>query len=236
MPIQVLEGESIPEGIPELLADAHVVLLGYHAIPEQTAPDQAREEFGERATRKLEELAGGLENAGATVDTRLVFTHKAQTSIDRVGKETDSLAILVPNAPGDLERVLVALRGTVGSDRLARLVTGLFGESEVGLTLFHVVEEPETEADAETLLEGMVERLADGGVEESRIDSRIVSGGDPADVIAEAAEAHDVVVMGETDPTVVTYFFGMPAEKVAERFLGPVLVVQREAERSEASD
>lgn len=42
--------------------------------------------------------------------------------------------------------------------------------------------------------------------------------------------------MGESDPGVVTFFFGMPAEQVADRFLGPVLVVQREAEGSDPSD
>jgi len=45
VPIRVLEGESIPEGVPELLADAHVVLLGYHVVPDQTATGQARMQF-----------------------------------------------------------------------------------------------------------------------------------------------------------------------------------------------
>ncbi|MFW6384989.1 MAG: universal stress protein, partial [Halodesulfurarchaeum sp.] len=40
VPIRVLEGESIPEGVPELLANAHVVLLGYHVVPDQTAAGQ----------------------------------------------------------------------------------------------------------------------------------------------------------------------------------------------------
>jgi len=48
------------------------------------------------------------------------------------------------------------------------------------------------------------------------------------DAITARGETHDAVVMGETDPSVTTFVFGMPSEQIAERFLGPVLVVQRE--------
>ena len=228
VPVKILAGESIPEGVPDLLANAHVVLLGYHVIPEQTAAGQARIQFEDRADAKLEEFGETLSDAGATVEDRLVFTHDGQTTIDRINKETDCLAILVPNGMGDLDDVLVAVRGTVGSDRLSRLVTGLFADADVGITLFHVAEERESDADATTLLEGLTERLADGGIDEARIDTRVARDVDPADAIAEAAGDYDAVVMGETDPSVATYFFGMPADQVAERFLGPVLVVQRE--------
>jgi len=227
LPIRILEGESVPEGVPELLANAHVVLLGYHVIPEQTAAGQARIQFEDRADAKLEELGETLADAGATVEDRLVFTHDGQTTIDRVNKEVDALAILVPNAVGDVEDVLVAVRGTVGSDRLARLVAGLFGDRDLGVTLFHVPEAGESDADATTLFEGLIERLVDSGLEESRIETQVSRDADPAEAIAGAAADFDAVVMGETDPTVVTYFFGMPADQVAERFLGPVLVVQR---------
>jgi len=227
LPIKILEGESVPEGVPELLANAHVVLLGYHVIPEQTAAGQARIQFEDRADAKLEELGETLADAGATVEDRLVFTHDGQTTIDRVNKEVDALAILVPNAVADIEDVLVAVRGTVGSDRLARLVAGLFGDRDLGVTLFHVPEAGESDADAATLFEGLIERLVDRGLEESRIETQVSRDADPAEAIAEAAADFDAVVMGETDPTVVTYFFGMPADQVAERFLGPVLVVQR---------
>ena len=55
VPIRVLEGESIADGVPELLADAHVVLLGYHVIPDQTAPGQAQMQFEERANVRLDQ-------------------------------------------------------------------------------------------------------------------------------------------------------------------------------------
>lgn len=228
VPIRVLEGESVPEGVPDLLAHAHVVLLGYHVIPEQTAPGQAQMQFEERATERLDEYEAMFEEAGATVERRLVFTHDGQKTIDRTTTEHDCLAALVPNATGPVEDVLVAVRGAVGIDRLARVVTGLFGGTDASVTLYHVAEQDETDEDVETLLDGMVGRLEDQGVDASRIETRIERDQESLDAIVDAADAFDVVVMGESDPSLATFVFGMPADQVADRFLGPVLVVQRE--------
>ncbi|MFC7173601.1 universal stress protein [Haloplanus litoreus] len=228
VPLRVLEGESVPEGVPELLAEANVVLLGYHVIPEQTAPGQAQMQFEERATERLDEYQAMFEEAGATVERRLVFTHVAQKTIDRMTTEHDCLAALVPNATGPVEDVLVAVRGAVGIDRLARVVAGLFGEMDVSVTLYHVAEPDETDEDVGTLLEGMVNRLEDQGMDASRIETRVDRDQEALDAIVDAADAFDVVVMGESDPSLATFVFGMPADQVADRFLGPVLVVQRE--------
>lgn len=227
VPIRILEGESLPDGIPELLSNAEVVLLGYHEIPEQTAPGQARLQFEERATRNLDKLTVLLEQAGASVRHHLVFTHDEEKTIDRIATEENCLATLVPSAVGTLEHVLVAVRGTVGTDRLTRLVTGLFAESDVEVELFHVAEAGEADADVQTLLDGLTDRFVENGIDESRIASRSARDVDPTDAIADAAVDVDVIVMGESDPTLSTLVFGLPTEQVAERFLGPVLVVRR---------
>jgi len=228
VPIRVLEGESVPEGVPGLLANAHVVLLGYHVIPEQTAPGQAQMQFEDRATDRLDEYETIFEKAGATVERRLVFTHDGQKTIDRMTTEHDCLAALVPNATGPIEDVLVAVRGAVGIDRLARVVAGLFGGTEASVTLYHVAEDDETDEDVGTLLDGLVERLKDLGMDTSTIETRVDRDRGALDAIVEAAEEFDTVVMGESDPSLTTFVFGLPADQVADRFLGPVLVVQRE--------
>lgn len=228
VPIRVLEGQSVPEGVPELLANAHVVLLGYHVIPEQTAPGQAKMQFEERATHRLDEYEAIFEEAGATVERRLVFTHDGQKTIDRTIAEHDCVAVLVPNATGDVGDVLVAVRGTVGLDRLARVVAGAFGEMDTSVTLYHVASPEETDEDVGTLLDGLVDRLGDLGMDASTIETRIERDREPLGAIVDAADSFDAVVMGESDPSLTTFVFGMPADQVANRFLGPVLVVQRE--------
>lgn len=233
VPLRVLERESVPEGVPELLADAHVVLLGYHVVPEQTAPGQAQMQFEERATNRLDEYEAIFEEAGATVERRLVFTREAQKTINRTIVEHDCLAVLVPNATGAVEDVLVAVRGTIGVDRLARVVAGVFGETDVSVTLYHVAEKKETDEDIGMLLDGMRERLGELGFDTSRVETQVAREQRALDAIVDVAEDYDVVVMGETDPSLATFVFGMPADQVADRFLGPVLVVQREPETEE---
>lgn len=228
VPVRVLEGESLPDGIPELLGNTHVVLLGYHVVPEQTAPGQMQMQFEERAQNRLDELEELLELAGATVETQLVFTQNGQKTIDRMIYEHGCLAVLDPGAVGVIEDVLVPIRGTVGLDRIARVVSELFADTDAEVTLYHITEEGESTEDARTLLDGLVARLAEHGIDPKRITLTIRQGGKPLDSITETAELFDVVVIGESDPSIATFVFGMAADKVADRFLGPVFVVQRE--------
>lgn len=236
IPVRVLEGESIPEGVPELLENAHVVLLGYHVVPDQTATDQARSQFEEQATRRLEDLTAILEESDATVESQLVFTHDGQQTIDRVTAEHDCLAVLIPNATGPIRDVLVAVRGVVGIDRFVRLVSGLFAGTDIDVTLYHVAGEGETDEDVETLLDGISSRLTEEGMSPESIETEISRGDDAQGLIVDAADSYDAVVMGESDPSVTTFLFGMTADQVAKQFLGPVFVLQHEIPDDDEAD
>lgn len=228
VPVRVLEGEGVPEGTPELLANAHVVVLGYHVLPEQTAPGQARMQFEERANQRLSKFRSMFESAGATVESDLVFTQNKQQTFDRKIREHDCLAVLVPSATAPPEDVLVAVRGTVGVDRIARVVAGLFADSDVDVTLYHLAGEDASDEDAEIMLESVADRLVELGMGEEAVDTRIERKKRPRKAIIEAATNYDAIVMGETSTSFATFVFGMAADEVAEQFLGPVLVVQRE--------
>jgi nucleotide-binding universal stress UspA family protein len=185
VPIRVLEGESFPEGTAKLLSNARVLLLGYHVVPEQTAPGQVRMQFETKAATRLEELETLLESAGAAVETRLVFTRNGQKTIDRMVYEHDCLAVLDPEAIGELEDVLVPIRGTIGLDRIARVVTGLFADTDADVTLYHVVEDDESNEDAQTLLEGLSARLASGGIDRRRMVLTVRHGDGALDAITD---------------------------------------------------
>ncbi|MDZ7731113.1 MAG: hypothetical protein U5K37_09610 [Natrialbaceae archaeon] len=127
VPIKVLKGEGIPEGTADMLAHAHVILLGYSVLPEQTPPGQAKMQFEERGERKLREIQSGLEGAGATVERRLVFTHDVPG-----GRSTGTIYEhgcigLVTEPVGSVDRVLVAVRGRRLSIGSVQTVSGLFG-------------------------------------------------------------------------------------------------------------
>lgn len=228
VPVRVLDGDGIPDGVPELLGNAHVVVLGYHVVPDQTAPGQARLQFEERATDRLAEFAAMFEAAGATVETELVFTHEEQQTIDRQLRDHACHAVLVANATKPPERALVAVRGTIGSSRIARVVAGLFADTDVAVTLYHLAADDESDTDAETMLGAVRDQLVDRGMDEATIDLEIGRADGPRAAIVDAATSYDVVVMGESEPSLATFVFGMAADDVADQFLGPVVVVQRD--------
>ena len=227
VPIEVLTGETLPDGVPELLANARVVLLGYHVLPEQTPPGQARLEFEDRAQRKLEAFQAAFEAAGAVVERHLVFTHSEQQTLDRKIYEYDCLAVLVPNACEPPEDVLVAIKGAVGLDRIVDLVAGLFADTDVTVTLYQGQSADQDPAEGRSLLDAAKMQLVRRGLDASTVECVIDDEPSGADRIAELGADYDAVVVGETDPSVVTFVFGMPSKQIADRFLGPVIVVQR---------
>ncbi|SDF18777.1 Nucleotide-binding universal stress protein, UspA family [Halorubrum xinjiangense] len=136
VPIAVLDGGSVSPGLISLLGAVDVTVLGYHVLPEQTPPDQARLQFEERATSALEDVSQEFAAAGGAADHRLVFTHDREQTIERVTDEVDADAFAVPGTTGDVDRLLVSLSGDVDADRVLSFVEALVGDRDIGVTLF----------------------------------------------------------------------------------------------------
>ena len=88
VPVAVLEGESVSPGLISLLGTVDVTVLGYHVLPEQTPPDQARLQFEERATSALEDISQEFRAAGGATDHRLVFTRDREQTMQRVAERS----------------------------------------------------------------------------------------------------------------------------------------------------
>jgi nucleotide-binding universal stress UspA family protein len=227
VPVEVLEGETVPDAVVDLLATLPVVVLGYHVLPEQTAPGQARMQFEEQAQESLDDLATAFREAGGNAETRLVFTHDEEQSLDRVAGETGCGAILVPNPAADVTRLLVPLRGEVDVARVTAFVSALIGDRNVAVTLLHVAEnEARVEAGRSMVGDGAA-RLRETGVPAGAITTEVAASGTPVQAIATAAADHDAVVMGESEPSLRSFLVGEESERVAARSLGPVVVVRR---------
>ncbi|MCU4741653.1 universal stress protein [Halobacteria archaeon AArc-m2/3/4] len=225
VPVDVLGGQSVPETIVETFASIPVVVLGYHEIPDQTVPDQARAEHEQQAQAELEELRTMFETAGCEVTTRLVFTHDRFKTFERVALELDCDAVLIPNPAPILERILVAIRGDTNVDYIARLVATVLAGTEIDVTLFHVASSDESRERGRELLETAASTLVEQGVERDRIDIEIVAGA-PTDAIFEAASDHDLIVAGESRPSIRRLIFRDRAERIAKRTVDPVLVIR----------
>lgn len=227
VPVAVLDGETVSGGLVNLLSTMDVTVLGYHVLPEQTPPDQARAQFGERATEALEDLGEEFRSAGGDADHRLVFTQDREQSIDRVADDVGAAAYGITGVTGDVEQLLVTLTGEVDVERIVDFVVELIGERAIGVTLFAAGESAE-----DGRLETAAETLGDAGIETQARRGE----GRPFDALIDAMPDHDAIVMGERAPSLSSLVFGAEAERVAAASVGPVLVVSSEDDQRESSE
>ena len=234
VPVDVLEGQSVPSTVVEAFASIPVVLLGYRELPDQTSPDQARDQYGDRVRAELEELRTVFEDAGCDVTTRLAFTHSRLKTFERVTLEESCDAVLLLNPAPILESVLVAIRSDVNVDHIARLLRTVLDDTDLEVTLLHVADEASREAGAD-LLETAHDALVAEGVDDDRIDSQVVDDGSPTTAILEAADDHDLLVLGESRPSIRRYVFRDRAERLAQETVDPVLVIRGEYLEAESA-
>ncbi len=227
VPIEILRGETISERLIETFASVPVVLLGYHEIPEQTAPEQARDQFEQQAQTKLDALVSAFEAAGGTVASRLVFTRNPLKSFERISAELDCDAVLLLNPAPVLERVLVPVRGDINSTHIATLVGAVLTSGDASVTLFHVLEADDERSTVDTLLAETAETLRENGVNGDRIEQTVVEADNALAAIGETAPAYDLVVIGESRPKIRDRIFGTPSKTLAAQTVSPVLIVRR---------
>ncbi len=220
VPLAILEGETVSAGLPTLLAPAEVTVLGYHVLPEQTPPDQARLQYEDRATAALDDLVAEFEASGGEADHRLVFTHDREQTIDRVAAEVGADAYAVPGVTGPVDRLLVTLSGDVAVDRIGSFVADLIAGREIAVTLFLATDD---EAGGRDSLEAAAADLVAAGVD---VETDLAVGDAPLDALVDAAADHDAIVMGERAPSLRSFFLGEDAERIAAESVGPVLVVR----------
>jgi nucleotide-binding universal stress UspA family protein len=208
------------------LGDVSVVLLGYFPVPDQAEPAMVRDQHGAEAAARLDAVAA---DHGGPPET-LVFTHDREATIDRIADEYGCDAVLTGGSvEGDstrVERVLVPLRGDVNLDRILAVVADLLLAGEETATLFHAVAPDADPTEGELLLEGAVDRLAEYGVDRDRVDWRLSETDDPGGDIAALGAAYDLVVLGETEPSLVDRIIGGLLGDIVDALEPPALVVR----------
>lgn len=219
VPVAVLEGQTVGQGIVELLGGESVVLLGYHVIPEQTAPEQARTSFEERARDKLADVEAAFEAAGADVESLLVFTHDRKQTFERLARESGCDALLWLNPTMAVEDVLVSLSGEVDAERVGRFAAGLADDTDVAVHLLGIGE------DADALLASARDQLDAAGVPATRVSQEQVTTDRPLQTIVEVGSGYDAIVVGEYSASLSELVLGDVEERIAEAAIGPVFEV-----------
>lgn len=222
VPVDVSEAEPPPLDVLDHLGTVEVVLLGYFPVPDQAEPALLRDQYGPEAADRLDAVA---DEHGHLAEV-LVFTHDRESTIDRIADEYDCDAVLTAGRSAAIDRILVPLRGDVNLDRILAVVADLLLAGDETATLFHSVAEEADPSQGELLLMGAVDRLVEYGVDRNRIDWRLSEGGDPQTDILELGAEYDLVVLGETEPSLRERVIGNVLSGIVDALEVSALIVR----------
>ncbi len=235
--VELPDPVSLSPTLVDFLASVRIVLVGWYAVPEQTSPEQARDQFGEKATAALDSVARSFEEAGAEVTKRVVFTGNRLDSISRISTEEDCDAVLIPAETEQLRRILVPLRGLPNARRMASLVADLVQADTSAITLLHVVDgDRDASLSREHVLEPAAELMREHGVKADILRLETVQADDPGERIVEWAADADIVVLGESEPSVREILFGTVQQQIVEGVDVPGILVRHEREGEETAE
>jgi len=101
----------------------------------------------------------------------------------RRATDIGATAVLLPNAVGAVEDVLVAVRGTIDTDRLADLVAALVGSGSQRVTVAGLTGDA-TDFDAAAAVAAARETLVERGLDPARLTTETVESERPvADIV-----------------------------------------------------
>ena len=239
VPVDVSDPGRPSASLVELLSPHSVVVLGYYPVPDQSATDQVRSQFGEEAAAELDGVADRFADAGAAVESVLVFTKDHSETIGRVAAEHEADAVLESDATSSAEsvvppdRILVSLRGDDNLDEILAFLRALLSERDAAVTFLNVTSAVEAEERGEALVRNARDRLLEGlgdRPDPDLIECRQERDRAPAETIVDAADAFDLLVFGESEPSLRERLFGSVTNKVTEASPKPVLIVRNSHE------
>lgn len=228
VPVDASDAEEPPPPLVKLLSPHQLVVLGYYPVPDQTSTDQARAQFGEEATDAIDTIADHFAVRGGVVESTVVFTRDRSETIDNVAADYDVDAVLTPGRVDEtLDRVLVPLRGDDNLERILGFVGVLLRESDATATLFNVAKSTDEASRGELLVRGACDRLeTEEGIDPARIGWRQEVDSSTTNAIVAAAEDHDLLIVGESKPSLAERVLGDVTNEVIDRSSDPLLIVR----------
>lgn len=222
VPVDISESAPPSLKVLDVLRPLEVILLGYFPVPDQAEPALIKHEYEDEARARLSDLARGRSD----ITEVLVFTHDREATIDRVADQYDCDVVLTAGDTDHLDRILVPIRGDVNLERIASVVAEILNACNATVTFYHSVSEDSELSQAEFLLRGTAERLTEYGIEEGLVDWEIAENGDPRSNIVAKAEEYDLVVLGETEPSLRERIIGDVLTRIIDDTEKPVLIVR----------
>ncbi len=229
VPLNAKEPGEPSTSLIELLGPHSVVVLGYYPVPDQSATDQLRSQFGEEVTAEVADIASQFKGEGGTVESVVVFTRDRNETIDSVAAEYDADAVLTTGIVDEsLDTILVPLRGDQNLGQIVAFISLLARNRDTNVTLFNVAPSEEDAPAGEFILRGASDRLEEDGIASDHIEWKQVISDSPSAEIIKAAADYDLLVVGESEPTLRDRILGAVTNEVIKQSPRPVLVVRGE--------
>jgi nucleotide-binding universal stress UspA family protein len=222
--IDLSDDDPIARSLIELCRSVEVILLGYYPVPDQVAPAQLRQNHESDARATLNEIAGTFGDIDVT--DVLVFTHDREDTIDRVANQYGCEAVLTIGEVNRIDRVLVPIRGDTNLNRIVSLLAAVMRMSDASITFFHSVAEDSDPSHGEFLVRGAVDSLHEAGIDSDRIDWRLSETESPQNEIIELAREYDLLILGETKPSLRERIFGTVPSRIADEVDKPAFIVR----------
>jgi nucleotide-binding universal stress UspA family protein len=201
-------------------------VLGCYLVPDQTSPEHARDEFEQEAREVVDTLAERFRQAGAEVDSDLVFTPDMLQTVDRVAAESAIDAVVRTRPVEPVDSILVVVSEAINFDRLVRSIAVL-GDGHTRQVRLIYADSTDAEADEKSLmLEGLEGKLEEAGLDAESLDSEFVLSDSPVDAILERTKDFDVVMVAERESSAADWVLKPIAEQILERAEIPVIVVR----------
>lgn len=212
------------------LSGFDVVLFGYWEVPEGADREAVRASRAPEAQSVLYELAAAFSRGGASTSVRLFFGQSGAAEAklqDRIADESDADAVLMGSNITKWANVLVPLRDDRRRSDLLAFLGGLNRHSVFTLELYHVAPDQAAVAAGEAMLESVRADLVEAGFAADAVDATVDVREDAGVAVAERAQRHNLVVMGETgEHPSESAFLGSVYRRLADRVDVPVVVLR----------
>jgi hypothetical protein len=228
VPIDASDPEEPALELVDVLHPLRVVVLGYYPVPDQTPPNQLREEYEAAAKDAMEATMQRFVDVGADMESVLVFTRDRVQSVDRVANEYECDAVLVPGTVESLDRILVSLKDEQNMFRVLEVVSLLMEAGEPEVTLYHAESIEKGSAKSELYLRGATDWLAERGLDRERISWEEPTADTQQSELLDLASDHDFVLTGEFEPGIRERVLGDMPGRIHDQTGRPVLTVRKE--------
>ncbi len=211
-------------------------MLGYQELPEQTSPEQFKEESGEKMSEKLKHFTSQLEEYDIDVESEVNYTPDISKSLDRYIQEQHSHVLLIPGEIDSLKRLLVPIYNPDQiNKRMATILRNLAYSSRLPITIV-IIETENNNMDAETIRRLATEQLTMAGLKENQLRITKVEIPSLVKVVSQIAGDEDLLVLIESESDEKKTFFKSSTDKIQNAVNCPTLIVFRETGETEATE